>query len=193
MTVSIVGFCSGTGDLLWVFRELKKINLSHTLVVKYLNVLVRVDGTDDTRGLGSAFVSDVKAAARDPQWIEAVWRGIMYFYWTPAMKFASKIGAKSAIAKGFFYDTALNHGAEDLDQFLGRTKAKTPVNGGNEVEWLKDFINVREYDITVLDPSTNNGQPDRTRLWRSILLTGNTSLQRPLNDLVCYGDRFVIV
>jgi hypothetical protein len=109
------------------------------------------------------------------------------------MSFADSVGCTSAIAKGFFYDTALNHGSSVLRQFAGRVTVPTPKLGSNEKAWLAAFMDIRQRNIQYEDRSTNNGQPDRVIMWRTVLQHDNGTLTRPIHGLVCYGDRFSIV
>lgn len=190
MTVSLPGFCSGTSDLLWVFQDLQKINANHALL-KYLPALVKVNNTSSTTGLEN-LAADIKTYG-DTDWQKAVWDGILHFYWQPAMDFAASINAVSPITKGFLYDLALNHGAEQIAKMAKRVLVATPKNGGAETLWLSGLIAIRQIVITKEDKSTNDGQPDRCIMWNSILTAGNTSLSRPINNLVCYGDKFTIV
>jgi len=186
-TVSIPGFFSRTNDLIWVFQDLQKIKPDHPLL-KYLPTLIKVDGTTGLEDLSA----DLKKYD-DTYWCQAVWDGIIHFYWNTAMTFADKVGCKTAISKGFFYDTAVNHGSEALEKFSRQiTVVPTPANGGDEIVWIGKFMDIRLQDIVFVDPSTNDGNPERVLMWRSILQKGNTSLDRPLTDLVCYGDIFDI-
>jgi len=189
MTVSLVGFCSGTSDLLWVFKDLQKLKPDHPLL-KYLPVLAKVNGTDNTRGLES-LAADLKKYG-DSYWRQAVWDGILYFYWNTAINYAAKMGLKTAISKGFLYDLALNHGAEQMSVMGRRVKAPAPIAGGDEKTWLSELISVRQTIITKEDLSTNSGQPDRCIMWNSILKSGNVDLKRPIRNLVCYGEAFTI-
>jgi chitosanase len=189
LTVSIVGFCSGTSDLLWVVKRLQVRKADHPLV-KYLPALQAVDGSARTTGL-EKFASDL-TANNDTYWKQAVWDGIIYFYWTPAVQWATKMGLKSALSIGQLYDTALNHGSEVLSKFSNRIKAATPSAGGSEATWMGAFLDTRQYNIQYEDKSTNNGQPDRVVMWRSVLTKNNLALTRPITGLVCYGESFTI-
>ncbi|KAJ3042899.1 hypothetical protein HDV00_006461 [Rhizophlyctis rosea] len=189
LTVSIVGFCSGTSDLLWVVTRLSQIKPDHPLV-KYIPALREVDGTDSTKPL-KHFAKDLKKHC-DDAWKCAVWEGIIYHYWKPAMDFAEQIGCHYPITKGFLYDLALNHGADQMAAMAARIAVPPPCRDGNEKEWLAHLIWVRRYIIMNEDPSTNDGQTDRCDMWNSVLDTGNVGLQRPLRNLWCYGDKFSI-
>ncbi len=188
-TVSLVGFCSGTGDLLWVFEDLIKLNPTHELT-RYIAALKKVNGTKSTTGLEN-LPNDIKKY-NDVYWKQAVWDGIIRFYWEPAMAAANSLELSSALAKGFLFDTALNHGASQIKVMSRKVKLPPPNTIETEKEWLAQFIDVRKNIIMNVDRSTNSGQPDRCLLWKSILDKGNLSLTRPLNDLVCYKDKFNI-
>lgn len=188
-TCSLVGFCSATSDLLWVFRDLKKHAPNHALT-KYIPALEKVNGTDSTVGLEN-LPADLKAHG-DEAWRKSVWNGILHHYWQPAMKFAETQGLKFAISKGFLYDLALNHGANCMSKFAKRVKVASPAKGGDERAWLRELIAVRQHNIVNEDRSTNSGQPDRCIMWRSILDKDNVDLKRPLTGLVCYKTKFSV-
>jgi len=189
LTCSLVGFCSGTSDLLWVVKRLAEIDPKHPLVA-FLPALRKVDGSDSTKGLKD--FGDVLAANCNDSWKRAVWDGILHHYWQPAMDFAAKMGCRYPITKGFLYDLALNHGAGEMAKTAKRLAAKAPYKGGDEKEWLSHLIWQRAYIIKHEQQSTNSGQTDRCDLWKSILETGNVELRRPIKGLKCYGERFTI-
>lgn len=190
-TVSICGFCSGTGDLLEVFLELQKINPSHILC-KYIPALRKVSGGNVT-GL-SGLVTDVKNLGDDKQWQTAVWIILLRMYWGPAMDLCAKYGCVLPITKGEMYDTCINFGSDSVESpIISKIKALPPSKGGDEVVWLKEFLAIKRVHITEIDLSLNSGQPDRVDLWVSVLNKGNVNLLRPLNGLSCYGDSFAIL
>jgi chitosanase len=188
-TVSIVGFCSGTSDLLWVVERLAAIEPGHPLVA-FLPALRKVNGSDSTKGLKE--FGEVLAANCNESWKRAVWDGIVHHYWQPAMEFAAKMGCRYAITKGFLYDLALNHGASEMGKMAKRLAVGPPSKGGDEKEWLSHLIWQRSYIIKHEQRSTNSGQTDRCDMWNSILETGNVDLTRPITGLRCYGERFTI-
>src|SRR4051794_26579112 len=63
-TAGIIGFCSGTGDMLDLVQAYTNTKPGNVLA-KYLPALKKVNGTDSHSGLGSAFVSAWKTAAKD--------------------------------------------------------------------------------------------------------------------------------
>jgi len=62
-TAGIIGFCSGTGDMLEVVRAYAK-KKPHSRLARFLPALRRVDGTDSHKGLGKPFVRAWRKAAK---------------------------------------------------------------------------------------------------------------------------------
>ena len=189
ITISLCGFCTGTGDFVQVVEKLYTINPNHVLC-KYLPVLRRVTGADVT-GL-DGLIEDIHNLGDDKEWRSAVWDILIKLYWKPAMDIAEKYNCQYAITKGELYDLAINHGGNMIESVIRNVSALPPLRGGDEKTWLADLLDAREHIITVVDYSLNSGQPDRTKLWRSVLQKDNVHLQRPLEGLVCYGDSFSI-
>lgn len=183
LTCMFFGACSGTGDLLMVFQELKKINPNHGLV-KYIPVLIKVNGTDSEQGL-QGLATDIKKYC-DTDYQLAQWNICYKLYWKPVIDFSNKNKITNAITIGELYDTCINFG--NISTITSRVKSPLPINGGNESKWLAEFLDVKQYWITVVDKSLNSGQPDRCILWRNII--DNVNLTRPINNLVCYGGKF---
>jgi chitosanase len=186
MTVSLVGFCSGTGDLLWVFQQLQQINNQHPLL-RYLRVLQMVNGTNSTQHLHT-LEQDLLKYQNDADWRKAVWRGILHFYWRPAMQFATGHSLHLPITKGFLFDLALHHGADAINRMADMVR--TCAGGeADEQRWLMEMIAVRK---NIIQQSQDLGPTDRCDMWYSILRANNLYLQRPLRNLCCYGDTFQI-
>lgn len=186
-TINIVGFCTGTGDFLWVVQDLQKINPNHPLVA-YLPALEKVNGTASHVGL-DGLPALIASLGNDPEYLQATWDGITHFYWGPAMTAATKYGLQFPISKGQLYDISLNAG--DLT-ILNKMTALSPAQGGDEKAWLQQLQGLWLQMITVGDTSLDSGQPDRALMWQSILSKGNVNLDRPLTGLSCYGDSFTI-
>ncbi|DBA03926.1 TPA: hypothetical protein N0F65_010579 [Lagenidium giganteum] len=187
-TVSLVGFCSGTGDLLDVFRDIKHLSSNHALA-SFIPALEKVSGSPSHSGLEKLCSSIAQNG--DQVYQRAVWNGIKKFYLDTAITWAAKKKLESTFSKGFLFDVALNHGADGMDQVA--KYIKSPAEGGQEVEYMQAYIQARIYLVKHVDKSTNNGQDDRMKMWKSILDKNNLKLQRPIKDLKCYGDSYQIV
>src|SRR6476620_9866997 len=64
-TAGIIGFCSGTGDMLELVEAYTDTEPGNPLA-PFLKALRKVDGTDSHEGLGKPFVQAWKTAAEDP-------------------------------------------------------------------------------------------------------------------------------
>lgn len=64
-TAGIIGFCSGTGDMLVMVEAYTKTEPGNALA-PFLPALRKVNGTASHRGLGQPFVLAWRKAAKDP-------------------------------------------------------------------------------------------------------------------------------
>ena len=107
-TGGIVGFCSGTSDMLAVVQEYNKRKPVNGLA-SYLPALRTVDGSDSHAGLDPGFPAAWTAAAPDPifQKVQEDARDTMYF--DPAVRLARSDGLR-ALGQFAYYDAAVMHG-----------------------------------------------------------------------------------
>lgn len=183
-TCGIVGFCSGTGDLLGVIYELKKIEPNHELV-KFIPALKKVNGSASTAGLDE-FTKVFKQSGGDQSLRQAQWNVLVRLYWKPAHDTCKKYGLKSTLALYFIYDTCLNLGNAAMAK---KVKVKAPSEGGDEKEWLKQYLIERRAYMKATD---NFGPVDRVDMQMKILESGNMELTRPIKNMVCYKGKFNI-
>jgi len=185
LTAGLVGFCSGTGDLLGVMYELKKLEPTHELV-KFIPALKKVNGTASTAGLDE-FAKVFKRCGGDASLRQAQWNVLVRLYWSPAFHTCKKYGVKSALALYFIYDTCLNLGNAATAK---KVKVKAPSDGGDEKEWLKQYLIERR---AYMKATNNFGPVDRVDMQMKILETGNMDLTRPIRNLICYKGKFNLV
>jgi chitosanase len=192
-TGGIIGFTSGTDDMLKLVQHYNNLE-PNNILTKYIPALKRVDGSASHQGLGSAFVSDWKAAAQDPKFQEAQnnLRDSMYF--DPAVNRAIGDGLR-ALGQFIYYDAMVMHGpGNDPDSFGGiraaaLRRAKTPAQGGNEVTYLNAFLDVRKAAMLREAAHQDTSRIDDEQ--RVFLQNGNMNLNVPLNWQT-YGDRYTI-
>ena len=188
-TAGIVGFCSGTSDMLEVVTEYTRRKPSNPLA-RYLPALRTVDGSDSHAGLDPYFPDAWRMAAKDPifQKVQEDERDWMYF--NPSLQLAKQDGLR-ALGQFAYYDAAVMHGMSGLRgiRVQAQLSAKPPAQGGDELIYLNAFLDAR-----VAAMRTEEAHSDVSRVntaQREFLKASNLDLDAPLSWRV-YGDRFRI-
>ncbi|MEW9529585.1 chitosanase [Microbispora sp. NPDC049125] len=192
-TAGIIGFCSGTGDMLDLV-ELYTGREPGNVLAKYLPALRKVNGTDSHKGLGAGFMKDWRAAAADPAFRQAQDDERDRVYFNPAVKQAKADGLR-ALGQFVYYDAIVMHGpGTDPVSFGGirktaMKKAKTPAQGGDEVTYLNAFLDARKAAMKTEEAHSDTSRVDTAQ--RIFLKKGNLDLDPPLSWKV-YGDSYHI-
>jgi chitosanase len=188
-TGGIVGFCSGTGDMLKVVQHYAKQSPGNVLA-KYLPALREVKGGDSHDGLDSAFTADWVAAAgtRAFQQAQDAERDSMYF--TPALTAAHQDGLRP-LGQFAYFDAAVMHGADSLPALRRRAAAaaRPPAQGGDEVIYLNAFLDARVALMKTEPAHRNTTRVDTEQ--RVFLDQRNLDLTLPLSWKV-YGTPYTI-
>ncbi|MEU8242329.1 chitosanase [Actinoplanes missouriensis] len=188
-TAGIIGFCSGTGDMLELVEAYTATNPSNVLA-KYLPALRSVNGTASHAGLDPNFTRDWRTAAADPAFQAAQEAERDRVYFNPSVRDGKSDGVR-ALGQFAYYDAAVVHGYSGMRSIRSRAlaKAKPPAQGGDERAWLTAFLNER-----VIEMKKEPAHEDVTRIdtaQRVFLNNGNFDLNTPL-DFKVYGDAFHI-
>jgi chitosanase len=192
-TAGIIGFCSGTGDMLELVTAYTKTEPGNPLA-KYLPALKKVNGTDSHSGLGSAFVSAWKTAAKDTVFQQAQNNERDAVYFNPAVKQAKADGLR-ALGQFIYYDAMVMHGPGDDPVSFGgirkaaMKKAKTPAQGGNETTYLNAYLDARKAAMLTEAAHDDTSRVDTEQ--RVFLKAGNLDLNPPLTWKT-YGDSYTI-
>ncbi|MFF4342030.1 chitosanase [Kitasatospora sp. NPDC001540] len=192
-TAGIIGFCSGTGDMLELVQHYTDLKPGNVLA-KYLPALEKVNGTDSHSGLGSAFVSAWKTAAKDTVFQRAQNDERDRVYFNPAVKQAKADGLR-ALGQFVYYDAIVMHGpGSSSDSFGGiraaaMKKAKTPAQGGDEATYLNAFLDARKVIMKQEEAHADTSRVDTEQ--RVFLNAKNFDLNPPLKWKV-YGDPYQI-
>ncbi|MDJ0345919.1 chitosanase [Streptomyces sp. H10-C2] len=192
-TAGIIGFCSGTGDMLDLVQLYTDRKPGNALA-KYLPALRKVNGTASHAGLGSAFVSAWQTAAKDSAFQAAQNDERDRVYFNPAVSQAKSDGLR-ALGQFAYYDAIVMHGpGEDGTSFGGirktaMKKAKTPAQGGNETTYLNAFLDARKAAMKTEEAHSDTSRVDTEQ--RVFLQKGNFDLNTPLSWKV-YGDSYNI-
>jgi chitosanase len=192
-TAGIIGFCSGTSDMLELVT-LYTQRKSGNILAKYLPALRKVNGTSSHTGLDPGYPGDWKTAAGDPVFQQAQNDERDRVYFTPAVKQAKADGLP-ALGQFIYYDAIVMHGpGNDSTSFGGiraaaMKHAKTPAQGGDLVTYLNAFLDAR-----VAAMKTEAAHDDTSRVdteQRVFVQQRNFDLTPPLRWKV-YGDPYVI-
>lgn len=192
-TAGIIGFCSGTGDMLELVQAYTDSTPGNPLA-KYLPALKKVNGTDSHTGLGSAFESAWKQAAGTTAFQTAQNNERDRVYFNPSVNQAKSDGL-GALGQFIYYDAIVMHGPGDTSDSFGGIraaavkKAKPPAQGGNETTYLNAFLDVRKKVMQQEEAHSDTSRVDTEQ--RVFLQAGNLDLHTPLNWKT-YGDPYSI-
>jgi chitosanase len=193
-TAGIIGFCSGTGDMLEVVRAYVKAKPTRNPLKRYVRALRRVNGTDSHKGLGRPFVKAWRRAAKDRAMRRAQDAERDRVYFDPAVSQAKKDGLR-ALGQFAYYDAIVMHGGGSDRASFGAIrrnamkKAKTPAQGGSEAAYLKAFLDARVAAMRLEPAHSDTSRVDTAQ--RVFLKAGNFDLDTPLKWKV-YGDSYEI-
>jgi chitosanase len=192
-TVGIIGFCSGTGDLLELV-ELYTSRVPDNVLAKYLPALRAVNGTDSHDGLDPTFPADWRTAAKDVAFQQAQNDERDRVYFNPPVNQARADGLH-ALGQFIYYDAIVMHGpGNDSVSFGGirrtaMSRARTPAQGGDEVTYLNAFLDARKAAMQTEEAHSDTSRVDTEQ--RVFLNDHNLNLDPPLSWHV-YGDPFNI-
>jgi chitosanase len=188
-TAGIIGFCSGTHDMLELvdYYTLQKPN---NILARYLPALRNVDGTDSHAGLDPNFPADWKAAAKDPAFQAAQEHERDRVYFDPAVSLAKQDGLP-ALGQFAYYDAAVMHGPGAVRDIRSRAqrKAGTPAQGGDVVAYLNAFLDERVIEMKKEAAHEDTSRVDTAQ--RKFLNERNLDLNPPLSWKV-YGEPYSI-
>ncbi|MFD6279805.1 chitosanase [Streptomyces sp. NPDC060209] len=192
-TAGIVGFCSGTNDMLQLVEAYTEKNPDNPLAT-FLPALRKVDGTDSHEGLDPGFTDAWHRAAEDPAFRESQNATRDRLYFEPAVRLA-KMDGLGTLGQFIYYDAMVLHGpGVEADGFYGirdaaMASADTASEGGDEASYLGVFLDESRSAI-----KARKVQRDTTRIdtaQRVFLREGNLGLKKPLVWQV-YGETFRI-
>ncbi|WP_405443980.1 chitosanase [Streptomyces avidinii] len=192
-TAGIIGFCSGTGDMLDLVEYYTQVKPGNVLA-KYLPALRRVDGSDSHAGLDPNFTRDWAKAAQDAEFRKAQDRERDRVYFNPSVQ-QGKADGVGVLGQFIYYDAIVMHGdGTDSTSFRNirkraLSKAKPPSQGGNETAWLNAFLDARVWAMKQEEAHSDTSRVDTAQ--RVFLKKGNLNLNTPL-DWKVYGDSFHI-
>ncbi|MFI9250911.1 chitosanase [Streptomyces sp. NPDC053069] len=192
-TGGIIGFCSGTGDMLDVV-QLYTDRKPGNVLAAYLPALRKVNGTDSHAGLDPNFPKDWRRAAQDTVFQQCQNDERDRVYFDPAVTQGKADGLR-ALGQFCYYDAIVMHGdGDDPTSFRNIRKralrsAKPPAQGGNETTYLNAFLDARVWAMKQEEAHSDTSRVDTEQ--RVFLRKGNLDLHTPL-DWKVYGDSYHI-
>ncbi|MFF3325302.1 chitosanase [Streptomyces sp. NPDC002889] len=192
-TAGIIGFCSGTGDMLDLV-ELYTQRRPDNVLAKYLPALREVDGSDSHEGLDPNFTRDWKRAAQDSAFKKAQNDERDRVYFDPAVNRGKRDGI-GVLGQFIYYDAIVMHGDGGDSTSFGNirrkalAKARPPAQGGDERAYLHAFLDARVWAMKQEEAHEDTSRVDTAQ--RVFLANGNLGLNTPL-DWEVYGDSFHI-
>ncbi|WP_121746498.1 chitosanase [Streptomyces sp. E2N166] len=190
-TAGIIGFCTGTHDLLTLVERYTKSHPGNGLA-EYLPALREVDGSDSHEGLDPGFTAAWQAEAELPAFRAAQEEERDRVYFEPAVRLA-KLDGLGTLGQFVYFDAMVFHGPDtDAEGFYGlreqaMRKARTPGQGGAEKTYLKTFLDVRRDAMRAKRPGIDTSRVDTAQ--RRFLEAGNMELDPPL-VWEMYGDTY---
>jgi chitosanase len=192
-TAGIIGFCSGTSDML-ALVELYTERVADNPLAVYLPALRKVDGTDSHKGLDPGFPAAWRKAAKTTAFRKAQRDERDRGYFDPAVARAEKDGL-GTLGQFIYYDAMVMHGpGTDSLSFGGirrraRRNAATPADGGGEKTYLHAFLDARVWAMRQEEAHSDVSRVETAQ--RVFLKKGNLDLDTPLKWKV-YGDSYQI-
>ncbi|MFI0502195.1 chitosanase [Streptomyces albogriseolus] len=192
-TAGIIGFCTGTHDLLTLVEHYTESRPDNGLA-RYLPALRKVDGTDSHEGLDPGFTDAWKAESELPEFRDAQEEERDRVYFEPAVRLA-KLDGLGTLGQFVYYDAMVFHGTGTdengfyalRERVLERTG--TPAAGGSETAYLDAFLDVRRATMLARYPDRDTSRVDSAQ--RRFLQAGNLDLDTPLTWEM-YGDSYTL-
>jgi chitosanase len=199
-TAGIVGFCSGTGDMLKLVQRYHATTPGNPLD-RYLPALVKIDQAPYSQRpalshslLGAPFIAAWKTAAKTGAFKAAQRYERDRVYWNPAAALAKRDGLHR-LGLFIYYDISVNHGPGDDGESFGGIVAGVqkrgilpPSRGGDELTYLAAVAAARDKVLR----SWGDYQADgRSGAIAGFIKAKNVNLTLPLTWSM-YGDTFTI-
>ena len=188
-TAGIIGFCSGTHDMLELV-EYYTDQVPDNPLAEYLPALREVDGSDSHEGLDPGFTAAWEEAAATEEFRAAQEHERDRVYFGPSVTRAKSDGLRT-LGQFAYYDAIVMHGQEGFDSIReeAMNEAAPPADGGDETAYLDAFLDARVVEMKKEAAHEDTSRVDTAQ--RVFLRNGNLDLNTPLAWAV-YGENFRI-
>ncbi|MFE0673808.1 chitosanase [Streptomyces sp. NPDC058867] len=189
-TAGVVGFCTGTHDLLVLVERYTEAHPENGLA-RFLPALREVDGTDSHAGL-EGFPAAWKAESERQEFRDAQDEERDRVYFDPAVRLA-KLDGLGPLGQFIYFDAMVLHGPDPSPNgFYGLREralheAKLPAKGGSEKAYLDVFLDIRKQAMLRKKSTADTSRIDTAQ--REWLYNGNLELRTPLTWRM-YGERY---
>jgi chitosanase len=199
-TAGIVGWCSGTGDMLALVQDYSSA-VPGNLLQRYIPQLRQIAAAPDASVpglsdalLGPAFITAWAHAATTAQFQAAQLAERDRVYWDPALAAANRDGL-GRLGLYIYYDISVNHGpGSDSQSFAGMVAGvkaggrRCPAQGGDQIAYLSAIVAARDEVLRGWGQYQVGG---RGTIAGKFLSDKNLNLTLPLRWTV-YGDAYSI-
>ncbi|MFD6420818.1 chitosanase [Streptomyces sp. NPDC060198] len=192
-TAGIVGFCSGTSDMLDLVERYTAGHPDNPLA-PFLPALRKVNGSGSHEGLDPGFTDAWKLASEDQTFRAAQEETRDRLYFEPAVRQA-KLDGLGPLGQYIYYDAMVLHGPDTSKTgFYGireaaLSDADTVAEGGDEEEYLDIFLDASRKAILAKRTGRDTSRIDDMQM--RFLDEGNFELTAPL-EWRMYGKTFRI-
>lgn len=197
-TGGIVGFCSGTGDMLSLVEYANTLQ-PNNILTPYIPKLQQIMNASYSNRpalshslLDPSYSQDWHTAGNTSWFRQAQRDKRDEVYWTPAF-LQAKADGLSALGLAMYYDVSVNHGpGSDSESFGGivntaKSNATPPSQGGDEKTYLRAIIAARDAVLKQWGDYQSNG---RSTIHQT-LINNNFTLALPISWSV-YGDSYTL-
>ncbi len=194
-TAGVIGFTTGTNDMVKLVKHYNKLNPNNELK-KYQDALTKLSESksDSHKGL-NGFKKAWKNASKNDRdnFIKAQNYVLKTDYMTDAVNRAKEDGL-SQLGQYIYFDAIVKHGPGhgatnpkdwSFDDLRNEAKkgAKTPAEGGNEADYLNNFVGKRYDAISAEQRADEDNNPnvyDRLKVQQELIKDSNFDLKLPL-------------
>lgn len=202
-TGGLIGFTSGTGDMLELVQYYGQLKPTGNTLTPYISGLQACASVGMGSGASSAAASNLgtgfrnawaAAANSDPIFRKAQRDLRKSMYWDDALQQALQDGV-GPLGMVLHYDVLVNHGpGNDSESYGGiiaaarASSSKPPSQGGNESAYLTKICDLRDQVLQGWGDYQANG---RSGIFRGLISAGKFSLITPFSWSV-YGDSYTM-
>jgi hypothetical protein len=185
-TCGISGFCSGTGDLVQVFKEYVSLcDKDEDKEGEELYKILKEIHNDNTKKLDD-LPKFFKKNKDNEKFRSAQLMITNKLYVNAANELAEKYNLKNALSIGQMFDASTNHGKSGANKIAKEIKIK---DDQDENHWLKHFLKERKKILK--DDDTWKYAVDRIKVYQKLLDDKNYDLNLPIK-VKCYGDKYTL-